>query len=71
MRHKGKLKRIAKIHAASVIRNTECKNAFETSELSNEELEYLDQQMVKISDKLLGNDLPMSNSEEIVKSILN
>ena len=71
MANKHDLKKIARIHAGSLIRNTECIWAFADSGLTEEEIRYLDKQMELLSDQLLQGFEPMSNADDIVKFVLN
>ena len=71
MANKIQLRRIARIHAASMIRNTECTWAFADSGLSNEDIAYLDNQMQTLSDKMLKTDPPFANADQIVLFVLN
>ena len=66
---KSQLKRIAKIHAGCVILATESVWAFETSELSSSEKDYLDKEFEKIGNRLLNGETPIFDSRDIVKFV--
>lgn len=68
---KAQLKKIAKMHAASVIMSTESAWAFESSNISIEEIEYLDNEFRKIAFRLLEGEVPMFTANEIVNYIRN
>lgn len=70
MANKFQLKKIARIHAASVIRNTECTFAFGASGLTEDEIVYLDSQMQYLSDDMLQGFPPFADANEIVKFVL-
>jgi hypothetical protein len=63
---KSQLKKIAMMHAAGVLLSTESIWAFETSNLSKEEIDYLDKVMEKISQGLLNGETPIPDSKQIV-----
>ena len=66
---KSQLKKIAMMHAAGILLATESTWAFETSDLSREEIEYLDKVFEKLADGLLNGESPIFDSKEIVNYI--
>lgn len=65
------LKDIARIHCASVIRATEAINAFDDSILTSEEMAYIDDEIEKISNRLLRGDEPAQDSVKLAKDIMS
>lgn len=65
------LKDIARIHCASVIRATEAVNAFDGSILTSEEMRYIDEEIEKISDRLLRGDKPAQDSVKLAGDIMS
>jgi hypothetical protein len=68
---KSQLKKVAMIHSAGVLLATESRWAFETSELSSEEMDYLDKVFETIARGLLNGEEPIYNSKQIVEYVRN
>lgn len=63
---KAQMKKIAQMHAAGVLLATESTWAFEESNLSHSEIEYLDNQFEKMAIRFLNGVEPIHNANHIV-----
>lgn len=66
---KGQLKKIASMHSAGVLLATEALQAFQDTDLSHEELEYIDETIEKIAVQLLKGLRPLYDANEIVEFV--
>lgn len=71
MKHKGKLKKVARIHCAVLLLESEASVSFNECGLTDEEIEIVGIEINRISRNLLKKDLPVFHNKDIVKAVFN
>jgi len=69
MATKRELKKIVKIHCAGVLLAAESMIAFHGSALTMDDFKYMDEEINKIALKMLGENEPIYNAGDIVKTV--
>lgn len=72
MANKRQLKKISKLFCASIINNIEASWVFENSGLTQEEIDYIDEELKKIAKGFLNEgETTCTNTKDIVEQVLS